>query len=441
MKKPNFLFIFIDDMGWKDLKCTGSDFYETPNIDRLCSQGMMFDNAYASCPVCSPSRASFLTGKYPARLGVTDWIDMGTFHPLRGKVIEAPYIKHLPAGEYTIAQALKDEGYHTWHVGKWHLGGPEFYPETFGFEKNIGGCSWGNPHKGYFSPYGIENLPEGPEGEYLTDRLTDEAIALLWENQKEDDSRPFFMNLCYYAVHTPIQAKTEDIIRFEEKAHRLGLDQETVLVEGEYHRTEDKKGKRVVRRIKQSDPVYAAMIWNLDQNVGRVLEELERSGQAERTVVVFTSDNGGLATAEGSPTCNAPAAEGKGWMYEGGTRVPLLMRYPGLISPGSRCSTAVTTPDFYPTFLELAGIKIKEGCGIDGRSMVPLLRGELMPERPIFWHYPHYGNQGGAPGASVILSEKKNIIEEKPEKGDELRALLHQWHEEVAALFPEKIGR
>ena len=195
-KRPNFIFIFLDDMGWKDLACTGSTFYETPNIDRLCREGMNFANAYASCPVCSPSRASFLTGKYPARLGVTDWIDMGGFtHPLRGKVIDAPYIKHLPAGEYTIAQALADAGYAAWHVGKWHLGGEEYYPDKFGFEKNIGGCSWGHPHEGYFAPYGIHTLPEGPDGEYLTDRITDEAIRLI----KEKDGRPYFLSLCHYA--------------------------------------------------------------------------------------------------------------------------------------------------------------------------------------------------------------------------------------------------
>ena len=160
MKKPNILFILLDDMGWKDLACTGSTFYETPNIDRLAREGMSFANAYASCPVCSPSRASFLTGKYPARLGLTDWIDMdGSSHPLRGRVIDAPYVKHIPEGEYTVAQALRDGGYAAWHVGKWHLGGEAYYPDREGFDVNIGGCSWGHPHQGYFAPYGIETLP------------------------------------------------------------------------------------------------------------------------------------------------------------------------------------------------------------------------------------------------------------------------------------------
>lgn len=460
MNRPNFLFIFMDDMGWKDLSCAGSSFYETPNIDRLCSEGMKFENAYASCPVCSPSRASFLTGKYPARVGVTDWIDMsGMEHPLKGKLIDAPYLKHLPQGEYTIAQALKDEGYHTWHVGKWHLGGKEYYPEHFGFEKNIGGCAWGHPRYGYFSPYKIETMEDGPEGEYLTDRITDEAIGLLKEYSEKKDGQPFFMNLCHYAVHTPIQAKSEDIAKFEEKARKMGLDEKQALVEGEYHHTEDKKGKRIVRRVIQSDPAYAAMIWNLDQNVGRLMDALEEYGLAENTMVVFTSDNGGLATSEGSPTCNFPAAEGKGWVYDGGTRVPLLIRYPGVVAAGSSCATSVTTPDFYDTFLELAGIEPKEGCGIDGVSMVPLLKGGDIPERPIFWHYPHYGNQGGTPASSVILgkykfieffedgreelydleadlSEDHNIIAENGELATRLRTMLHTWQIESGARFP-----
>lgn len=459
--QPNFLFIFMDDMGWRDLACTGSTFYETPNIDRLCRQGMVFANSYASCPVCSPSRASYLTGQYPARLGVTDWIDMeGTSHPLRGKLIDAPYIKHLPEGEYTIAQALKDAGYDTWHVGKWHLGGREYYPEHFGFDVNIGGCSWGHPHEGYFSPYGIETLPEGPEGEYLTDRITDEAVRLLKERKAGGSRKPFYMNLCHYAVHTPIQVKDEDRERFEKKAREQGLDQETALVEGELHHTEDKKGRRVVRRVIQSDPSYAGMIWNLDQNIGRLLEALSECGEEENTVVVFTSDNGGLATSEGSPTCNLPASEGKGWVYEGGTRVPLIVKYPGHVAPGSRCDVPVTTPDFYPTFLELAGVPQKAGIPIDGRSIVPLLAGNHMPERPVFWHYPHYGNQGGTPAASVVLgdykyieffedgrgelydlkadfSETNNICENMPEMAARLRMLLHGWQREVCARFPE----
>lgn len=457
-KRPNFLFIFMDDMGWRDLACTGSTFYESPNIDRLCRESMQFSNAYASCPVCSPSRASFLTGRCPARLGVTDWIDMsGQCHPLKGKVIDAPYIKHLPRESVTLAQVLKDAGYATWHVGKWHLGDTEYYPDKFGFEVNIGGCSWGHPNQGYFAPYGISTLTEGEPGEYLTDRITDEAIRLI---QQKDD-RPFFMNLCHYAVHTPIQVKDEDREKFEKKAKELGLDKQIAIVEGEEMHTEDKGGMRVQRRILQSDPSYAAMIWNLDQNIGRLLDALEESGKAENTVVVFTSDNGGLATAEGSPTCNLPAREGKGWMMEGGVRVPLLIKYPGVVKAGSRCDIPVITMDFFPTFLELAGLPQEKELHKDGISIAPLLKGKRIGERPLFWHYPHYGNQGGVPGSSVLygqykliesledfsvqlydlavdFSEQYNIAEEYPEIVERLRFMLHGWQKDIGAKIPEK---
>lgn len=452
-KKPNILFIFLDDMGWKDLGCTGSTFYETPNIDRLARGGMVFPNAYAACPVCSPSRASYLTGKYPARVGVTDWIDMeGNCHPLKGRLIDAPYLKHLPKDARTLAASLHDEGYATWHVGKWHLGGEEYYPEHFGFEKNIGGCSWGHPHQGYFSPYGIHTLPEGPEGEYLTDRITDEAIRLI----QSGEERPFFLNLCHYAVHTPIQAKQKDIDRFLQKAEAIE-QHEQVLVTGE--KIPAHKGQRVIRRMVQSDAAYAAMIWNLDENIGRLMQALEESGKADDTIVVFTSDNGGLATAEGSPTCNLPAREGKGWMYEGGTRVPLFVWYPKLVQANTCCRTPVTTPDFYPTFLDLIGAADKLPDDLDGVSFLPLLRGEAIPERPIFWHYPHYGNQGGTPGSSVVLgryklieffednrcelydietdlSERNNIASEHPEKVAVMREMLHRWQQDAGAKFP-----
>ena len=452
MKKPNILFIFLDDMGWRDLGCTGSSFYETPHIDRLAAEGMVFSNAYASCPVCSPSRASYLTGQYPARVGVTDWIDMGNFHPIRAKLVDAPYLKHIPSGTRTLASSLREQGYATWHVGKWHLGGEPYYPEQFGFEKNIGGCSWGHPHQGYFSPYGLPTLADGPEGEYLTDRLTDEAIRLI----QSGEQRPFFLSLCHYAVHTPIESKEQDIERFRKKADMLGLREEKALIPGEPIPTGS--GEHVLRRVVQSDPAYAAMLWNLDENIGRLLQALEESGKAEDTLIAFTSDNGGLATAEGSPTCNLPAREGKGWMYEGGTRVPLIIRYPKRVRPSSRCQVPVTTPDFYPTFMELAGAD-KAADGVDGVSLLPLLQGGDIGSRPIFWHYPHYGNQGGTPGASVIfgqyklieffegsrcelydisadLGERQDIAAQCPEVVAQLRGLLHRWQQEVCALFP-----
>lgn len=453
MSRPDIVFILMDDMGWMDLACMGSDFYETPNIDALAASGMRFTQAYASCPVCSPSRGSYLTGRYPARLGLTDWIDFAyKSHPQRASLIEAPYIHHLPRGNTTLAQALSEGGYHTWHVGKWHLGGREYYPDKVGFDVNIGGCDWGHPHKGYFSPYGIETLPEGPEGEYLTDRITDEAISLI----RSCDERPFFLSLNHYAVHTPIQAKPCDIERFRRKAHDMGLDKVQAIVEGERLPTHD---GHVMRRVIQSDPEYAAMIYNLDWNIGRLIDALRESGRLDNTLIVFTSDNGGLATAEGSPTCNAPASEGKGWMYEGGTRVALLASWQGHIAPGTLCGTPVVTTDFYPTLLEAAELPARPEQHLDGVSIMPLLMGGELPERPIFWHYPHYGNQGGRPGASVRLGrwklieffesgacelydlnedigERNDLAAQRPDMVSKLRGLLHDWQRDVCAVFP-----
>lgn len=457
MKNKNIIFINIDDMGWKDLACTGSTFYETPNIDALSREGMNFQNAYASCPVCSPSRASFHTGKHPARIALTDWIDeFNKMHPLKGKLIDAPYVKHMDLNEMTIAKKLHKSGYVNYHIGKWHLGSSEYYPEHFGFDVNIGGCWWGNPKHGYFSPYKMENLEDGPEGEYLTDRLTDEAINLI-KNPTED--KPFFMNLCYYAVHSPIQAKEEDIEYFKEKSAKLGLDKIEAIVEGEYFHTIDKKDRRIKRRIIQSDPVYAAMVYNLDRNIGRLMKELKDSGKANDTVVIFTSDNGGLATSEGSPTCNLPAKEGKGWLYEGGIRVPLIVWNPEMIKPFSRCDVPVVTMDFYPTILDICNIDLIPEQHMDGVSILPLLKGEAIEDRPLFWHYPHYGNQGGLPGSIVLynnfklienfedetsklfnlksdFSENNDVSNEYPEVKRDLLLMLHGWQTDIGARFP-----
>jgi arylsulfatase A-like enzyme len=461
MARPNIIFVLIDDMGWKDLVCYGSPFYETPNIDRLAKEGMRFTDAYAACPVCSPTRASILTGKYPATVGITDWIDAhGHIHPARGKVIDVPYLKNLPTSEHSLASALKDGGYQTWHVGKWHLGGEGHLPQDHGFEKNVGGAHQGSPGKGgYFSPWTIPPLENAdvPDGTYLTDYLTDQILDLL----ANKDERPFFLNLCYYQVHTPLQAKEEKIEKYKAKATAMGLDEVETFVDGEHYPCEHKKDQRVRRRLVQSDPVYAGMIESLDESIGRILDALDESGQADNTLIVFTSDNGGLATSEGSPTCNAPLAEGKGWMYEGGTREPLMVRWPGTVEAGSTCSVPVSSPDFYPTLLELAGLDPIPQQHCDGMSFAPLLRGETSLKRDgIFWHYPHYGNQGGTPGSSVRagdyklieffddgrlelynlrrdIGEEKNLAEREPEKRDELHALLKEWREKVEAKIPQ----
>lgn len=451
-KQPNIVFILIDDMGWKDLSCYGSEFYETPNIDKLAAEGMRFTDAYAACPVCSPTRASMMSGKYPARVGVTDWIGAHA----RGRLIDAPYIDHLPLEEKSLAKALKEGGYNTWHVGKWHLGKKEYYPDKHGFDINIGGCHFGHPWHGYFSPYHIENLSDGPEGEYLTDRLTDEAIGLI----KNNKNKPFFLNLWHYTVHTPIQAKEKDVEYFKKKAEILGLDKVLAIEEGENYPCCHKKNQRVQRRVVQSDPEYAAMIYNLDWNIGRLLQSIEEAGQAENTVIFFTSDNGGLTTSEGSPTCNAPLSEGKGWMYEGGVREPLIVKWPGRIAPSSICSEPVTTPDFYPTILEMGDLSLIPEQHTDGVSFMAALLGDQNFERgPIYWHYPHYGNQGGTPGSSVRkgdyklieffedgrlelynlrgdIEEEKNLAKDMPELAEEMHQLLIKWREDVEAKIP-----
>lgn len=454
MATPNILMILIDDLGQRDLGCFGSTFYETPVLDRLAREGMRFTNAYASCPVCSPTRASIMTGKYPARVGITQFIG-GTSE---GKLKDVPYLHYLPLEEKSVASALRDGGYQTWHVGKWHLGDESHHPDKHGFDVNIGGCHWGMPKNGYFSPYGIPTLPDGPPGEYLTDRLTDEAIALI-ENRERN--KPFFLDLSHYAVHIPIQAPEHLVRKYRKKAARLRLDKVEPFLEGEHFPCVHKKHMRVKRRVVQSDPIYAAMIENLDTNIGRVLEALEAEGLKEDTMVVFTSDNGGLSTTEGSPTCNFPLAEGKGWNYEGGTRISQIVSWPGRVRPGSLCTESVTSTDFYPTFLEAAGLPPDPEQHCDGRSLIGLLeeRGVLDREA-VFWHYPHYSNNGSTPAASVVsgpwkliryfeddrlelynldhdISESREIAAAHEDVRDRLARMLSEWIEEIEAKIPE----
>ena len=460
MTAPNIVFFLADDLGWRDIGCYGSPFYETPNIDRLARSGMRFTDAYASCPVCSPTRASILTGKYPATVGVTDWIDwMKGLHPAKGRLIDAPYIDHLPAEEHNLARRLKDAGYQTWHAGKWHVGGEGYRPHEQGFDVNLGGGPNGLPLGGYFSPWHFAGL-EGadvPDGTHVDDYLTDRAIDLI---RDRDESRPFFLNHWFYLVHTPIEGKDAEIEKYEHKKRALGLDQESPLEEGEPFPTEHKREQRVTRRRFQSDATYASMVQTMDENVGKVLDELERQGIADNTIVVFTSDNGGLSTAEGSPTCNAPLSEGKGWMYEGGTREPLIVRAPGVTAPDSTCTEPVTSPDFYPTLLELAGLDPLPEQHVDGMSFAAALRGEPFTRGAIFWHYPHYGNQGGTPACAIRegdeklieffedgrlelydlradVSEQHDLRAERPERARALHEKLVAWRTEKEAELPE----
>lgn len=459
-KQPNVIFFLVDDLGWSDLSCYGSGFYETPNIDRLCAEGLRFSDAYAACPVCSPTRASILSGKYPATVGVTNFIDwIGRSHPNRGKLVDVSYFRELPLTEKSLARGLGKNGYSTWHVGKWHLGGPGAYPERHGFDVNYGGWQAGLPMNGYFSPFEFPTLDEpAADGTYLTDYLTDMAAELI--ETRAGSERPFFLNMWYYTVHTPIQAKVDDVEYFRKKAKALGLEAKNPFEEGNFQPGEHRKDVRITRRLFQSDPVYAAMIHSLDQSVGRILQAVQDSGEEENTLVIFTSDNGGESSTAGSPTCNAPLSEGKGWMYEGGTRVPLIVRWPGVTQPDTETAVPVTSPDFYPTILEAASLPLDPHQHTDGYSFLPLLRGEAwIRPRPIFAHFPHYGNQGGTPGAYIRdgnfklieffedshielynlredVGEERNLASTMPDKAAALQKALRAWQAEIEAAIP-----
>ncbi|MFB6219555.1 MAG: sulfatase, partial [Halobacteriaceae archaeon] len=417
---------------------------------------MRFTDAYAAAPVCSPTRAAIMSGRYPAAVGVTDWIDFwGAVHPARGKLIDAPYVDHLPAGETSLASALSAGGYATWHLGKWHLGGEQHWPEERGFDVNVGGCEWGAPDNGYFSPWGCPTLADGPEGEYLTDRLGREAAALI----EDHSGGPFFMNLDFYAVHTPIQAPEERVEGYEAKRRSLGLnDVQEFEIDGRFP-AEHKRDERIRRRVVQSDPTYAAMVESVDRAVGRVIDALDRTGRLDETVIVVTSDNGGLATAEGSPTCNSPLSEGKGWMYEGGNRVPFIAWGPGVES--GVCEVPVTSPDVYPTVLDIAGVPVPDDQDVDGESLTGLFGGEDELRRDaIYWHYPHYGNQGGTPAGAIRrgdwklveffeggvelydlaadVREQHDLSEHRPDLVADLKSDLAAWRESVGADLPEE---
>jgi arylsulfatase A-like enzyme len=459
--RPNIIFILIDDLGYTDLGCYGSTFYETPNIDALARQSMKFTNAYAACPVCSPTRASIMTGKYPARLHLTDWIPgiQAMDNPETRKLIAPEFNQQLPLEETTIAEVLS-AGYTTAAIGKWHLGQEPFYPEHQGFDVNVAGNDKGSP-PGYFSPYQRRewklNLDPGPRGEYLTDRLTDEALRFIEQNKR----RPFFLYLSHYAVHKPIQSKQALTAKYEQKA--ADLPDPPVA---RFRRDE----KTITRQV-QDYPPYAGMVESVDDSVGRVLEKLTQLALDHNTIVIFFSDNGGLSTQIGRPTtqraaaalvptANLPLRAGKGWLYEGGIREPLLIRWPGLTRPGSVCSEPVTSTDFFPTILEAAGLPPMPDLHKDGLSLVPLLKDAPALDRDaIYWHYPHYHPSGHTPAAAVRARDYKliefyedNRIElydlardpveqhdlsaEMPEKAAELRQMLRNWQQSLDASMP-----
>ena len=372
--RPNIVFILADDLGQMDVGCYNpKTFYETPNIDALAKRGLRFTQAYAACSVCSPTRGSIMTGKYPPRFGITNWIPGGR----SGKLLSAPNADHLPLEEVTIAEALRDGGgYSTFFSGKWHLGGGDFYPGAQGFDmgrkEDAGKVGRApslerNPQFFYqfFYPKSDLPVPNYKDDPKTTQRIVNEAVKFIGEHK----DKPFFAYLPFLAVHFPCAARDAVVAKYEEKAKNAPAD------------TWGVEGKNKVRLV-QNYPPYAAMLEELDSGIGRVIEALEKNGLTEQTIIVFMSDNGGLSTAEGQPTSNLPLRAGKGWPYEGGVREPMIVVAPGLTKPGSTCDSLVISTDFYPTLLQLAGLDLQSQQHLDGVSFVPLLKGRSNAARP-----------------------------------------------------------
>jgi arylsulfatase A len=439
--QPNVIFILIDDMGWKDLGVYGSDFHQTPNIDQLAADGVRFTNGYSACTVSSPTRASVMTGKYPAKLRITDWIEGHKFPKAKLKVPD--WTMYLPYEETTMAEVFKAAGYTTAHIGKWHLGEQEKdWPEFHGFDINIGGWAKGAPNlnrakgmNGYFPPYGNPRLKDGPPEEYLTERLADEACNFLDNHQQ---SKPFFLNLWLYNVHTPLQAKEDKVNRY------MSLVDSTRL---------------------QMNPVYAAMVEHVDDAVGQLIAKLKELGQYDNTIIVFTSDNGGLiANGSRKVTNNSPLRLGKGHIYEGGVRVPFFIKQVNQKAAGVVNHTPVISNDFLPTFVDMLQLPVSKPVqqGFDGVSLTPLLKDKptTLKRKAIYWHYPHYHTEGATPYSAVRygdwklihiietntyelynlkqdIGETNNLAASHPKMLKKLTKNLENWKKEVKAQMPE----
>jgi arylsulfatase A len=440
---PNILLIVVDDLGWSDLACYGADVHGTPRIDRLARQSVKFTEAYAAAPVCSPTRASIMTGKHPARLHMTIWHEAAENPPTNRKLLPPVTVADLPHEEVTLAEVLHDAGYFTAHVGKWHLGRASHYPETQGFDVNLGGTFWGapatffHPFRGPFGRSGeLRYVPlaaPGKQGDYLTDRLTDEAIRMI----DAAGERPFFVHMAYHTVHTPIEGKPQIAARY---------------------------GRRITPETNHQNAHYAAMVASLDENVGRLLEHLDRRRLTENTVVLLTSDNGGFVNRyQGKQvTDNAPLRSGKGSLYEGGVRVPLMVRWPGVTRTGGVCDEPVCTTDFYPTLLELLALEgdEKHNAHLDGVSIAPLLRDPDagLKRDALFFHYPHYYPTTSPVSAvragrwklleyyeddhvelydlKTDMAESRDLAAEMPQKAAALKRSLHAWLKQVDAQMP-----
>jgi arylsulfatase A-like enzyme len=456
-RRPNVLFILVDDLGRQDLGIEGSTFHETPHIDGLLRRAVRFSRGYSACQVCSPSRAAIQTGKAPARLGITDYIATNAANqPDRWnrntKLLPAGYRSALPLDELTIAEALQEHGYRTFFAGKWHLGGAGFAPEDQGYQINKGGWDYGTPPGGYFAPYRNARLDDDPQGTELPGRLGRETADFI--RAAAAGKEPFFAMLSFYSVHAPIECAEARWRTFRAKAERMGL---TARAAPRFmlDRTQE------VRQV-QDHPVYAGMIAALDDAVGLALDALREAGIEDDTVVIFTSDNGGVSSGDGYATCCLPFRGGKGRQWEGGIRQPFAIAWPGVADPRSTDFPAIGM-DFYPTILEIAGLPPRPDQHRDGVSLVPALRGLVAAaaaaERPLFWHYPHYGNQGGEPSAIMIqgdwklihyfedgraelydirrdVGEQEDLAARYPARVSDMRRALEAWQEQVGAELP-----
>ncbi|MBN1480691.1 sulfatase [candidate division KSB1 bacterium] len=449
-QKPNIVFILADDFGYHDTSVMGSKFYETPHIDRIANEGTIFTDGYATCQVCSPSRASILSGRFPARHGITDWIGARTGEAWRqagrfNKLLPPDYVHNLPHDYTTLPEALKEEGYKTFFAGKWHLGSKGSWPTDHGFDINRGGWDVGSPRGGFYAPWQNPTLESGPDGESLTMRLAQETVEFL----KANKDTSFFAYLAFYAVHAPVQTTQEKWAQYRQKAADMGIAE-----------TGFKMGHFLPIRQVQDHPVYAGLVETMDDAVGVVLDAVDELGLADNTIVIFTSDNGGVAAGDAFATSNLPLRAGKGYQFEGGIRESYFIKVPW-IKGGQKCDAPVTSTDFYPTLLELVGADLRPQEHLDGVSLVPLLNGQSIAERPLIWHYPHYGNQGGEPSSIIRLGnwklihyyedgreelynlkedlgENTDVAAENPELVEKLSQQLFNYLSDVGARYPEK---
>ena len=444
-KQTNFLFFLVDDMGWADIGANGSKFHETPNIDRLARSGMRFTQGYAAGSVCSPTRASIMTGRHPVRVDITDWIP-GQSNRKTNPLLHPDDLSHLPLAEVTIAEALKEHGYQTFFAGKWHLGNKGQWPTDQGFDINIGGHHRGSPPGGYYSPWSNPALKAKQPGEYLTERLTDESVKFL---EERDKTSPFLLYLSYYNIHTPIQAYKKHIDHYKAKAAKACQD--VTPTEPEHDG---------INRTRQDNPALASMVAAVDDSVGVLLDKLTELKLDKNTVIIFFSDNGGLSTlARPGPGCNLPLRAGKGWLYEGGVREPTIIRAPDVTQPNSVSHKPMVSMDFFPTMLDLAGLPLQPKLHVDGQSLLPHLKGDDSGQRTFYWHYPHYHGSTWKPGASIRdgdwkliefyhyknfelynladdPGERQNLAKAKPTKAKLLRAKLLAWQKQMQAKMP-----